>query len=253
MQYIGTGVAFSLFGIEVRWYGIFIVTGMILAMFLSAKEAKRRGLKEDDVFDLAFWAIPIAVIGARLWYVIFEWSSYQGDISKIINIREGGLAIQGGLMAAMITGWIFCKVRKLSFLEMADIVFPYVVMAQGIGRWGNFTNNEAFGTPTNLPWALIVNGQSVHPTFLYESIGDIAICLTLIWITRKKLKFNGQILMLYFVLYGILRFFVEGLRTDSLYYGNIRVAQLLAICGIIIGIAGLVYLSKKNKEKLENK
>lgn len=253
MQYTGTGVAFSLFGIEVRWYGIFIVTGMILAMFLSAKEAKRRGLKEDDVFDLAFWAIPIAVIGARLWYVIFEWSSYQGDISKIINIREGGLAIQGGLMAAMITGWIFCKVRKLSFLEMADIVFPYVVMAQGIGRWGNFTNNEAFGTPTNLPWALIVNGQSVHPTFLYESIGDIAICLTLIWITRKKLKFNGQILMLYFVLYGILRFFVEGLRTDSLYYGNIRVAQLLAICGIIIGIAGLVYLSKKNKEKLENK
>lgn len=253
MQYTGTGVAFSLFGIEVRWYGIFIVTGMILAMFLSAKEAKRRGLKEDDVFDLAFWAIPIAIIGARLWYVIFEWSSYQGDISKIINIREGGLAIQGGLMAAMITGWIFCKVRKLSFLEMADIVFPYVVMAQGIGRWGNFTNNEAFGTPTNLPWALIVNGQSVHPTFLYESIGDIAICLTLIWITRKKLKFNGQILMLYFVLYGILRFFVEGLRTDSLYYGNIRVAQLLAICGIIIGIAGLVYLSKKNKEKLENK
>lgn len=253
MQYTGTGVAFSLFGIEVRWYGIFIVTGMILAMFLSAKEAKRRGLKEDDVFDLAFWAIPIAVIGARLWYVIFEWSSYQGDVSKIINIREGGLAIQGGLMAAMITGWIFCKVRKLSFLEMADIIFPYVVMAQGIGRWGNFTNNEAFGTPTNLPWALIVNGQSVHPTFLYESIGDIVICLTLIWITRKKLKFNGQILMLYFILYGILRFFVEGLRTDSLYYGNIRVAQLLAICGIVIGIAGLVYLSKKNKEKLENK
>ena len=128
---------------------------------------------------------------------------------------------------------------------MADIIFPYVALAQGIGRWGNFTNNEAFGGPTDLPWALIIDGQKVHPTFLYESIGDVLICLLLIWFTRKKLRVDGQVAMWYLIGYGILRFFVEGLRTDSLMLGGLRVAQLISCAGILAGIAGLVLLSRR--------
>lgn len=247
-QYTGNGVALALFGFEIRWYAVLIVTGMILAVYLSGREAKRRGLDPELIYDLSFWVLPAAIIGARIWYVIFEWQQYQGDILKIINIRGGGLAIQGGVMAAALAGYFFCRRRKVSMAKLADIIFPYVALAQSIGRWGNFTNNEAFGGPTDLPWALIIEGQKVHPTFLYESLGDFAIFLFLIWFTRKKLRVNGQVTALYLILYGVLRFFVEGLRTDSLYWGPIRVAQLLAILGAIAGIVALIVFRKKKSD-----
>lgn len=245
MKYSGDGVAFTIFGLEVRWYGVIIVTGIILALYLAQKEAERRGLGDSIIYDIALLIIPVAVVGARLWYVIFEWDRYQGDLSKTLNLREGGLAIQGGILAALIVGYIYCKVKDYSFLRLADIAFPVVALAQSIGRWGNFTNNEAYGGPTDLPWALDINGVGVHPTFLYESIGTFLIFLFLWWFTRNKLTTDGQVTMLYLILYGIVRYFVEGLRTDSLWVGPFRTAQLLAIAGIIVGVIGLIILNKK--------
>ncbi|MDY3051852.1 MAG: prolipoprotein diacylglyceryl transferase [Ndongobacter sp.] len=246
MSYQGDGVALSLFGLEIRWYAVFIVTGMILAIWLSSREAQRRGIDSENISDLALVMLPVAIVGARVWYVLFEWNNrYAQNPILIFDIRGGGLAIHGGIIASLIVGAVFCKKRKLPFFRMADIIFPYVALAQGIGRWGNFTNNEAFGGPTDLPWALIIDGQKVHPTFLYESIGDVLICLLLIWFTRKKLRVDGQVAMWYLIGYGILRFFVEGLRTDSLMLGGLRVAQLISCAGILAGIAGLVLLSRR--------
>ena len=244
MEYKGNGVALTLFGLEVRWYAIFIVTGMMLAVKLLSREMKRRGMDPEKAYDLAMVILPSGIIGARLWYVIFELQRFN-SFFDIINLRNGGLAIQGGLMGASIAALIFAKVHSYSFLRLSDMVFPYVALAQSIGRWGNFTNNEAHGGPTNLPWALKIGGETYHPTFLYESLGDLLIFAFLYYYTRKKLKVDGQVTMIYLVLYGALRFFVEGLRTDSLYWGNIRVAQALSIIGIVIGVAGLIILSSK--------
>lgn len=244
MQYTGDGVAFRIASLEIRWYAIFIVTGMILAVYLSAREAQKRGIDPDNIYDLAMWMLPTAVIGARIWYVIFEWHRYAANPITALDIRSGGLAIQGGIIAAIIVGYIFSKKRKLNFLELADICFPYVAMAQAIGRWGNFTNNEAFGGPTDLPWALIVNGQKVHPTFLYESLGNLVLFAFLIYFTKKKQKYHGEVAMLYMIGYGILRFFIEGLRTDSLWFGPIRVAQLVSVVMLICGIVGMILIHK---------
>ena len=252
MEYTGDGVAIRLFGLEIRWYAVMIVTGMIIAIYLAGKEAKRRGFDEEVIYDLAMIILPISVLGARIWYVLFEWERYQGDFLAMINIRQGGLAIQGGIMAGLVTGYFFCKRKNLPFLTLADILFPVVALAQGIGRWGNFFNNEAYGVATDLPWALIIDGQKVHPTFLYESIGDILLFFFLRYYSKNHAKADGQVAMLYFVFYGILRFFVEGLRTDSLYWGEYRVAQILSILGVIIGLVGYYLLSKKkmNKQKV---
>ena len=245
MQYTGDGVAFSFFGIDVRWYGLIIVTGIVLAVYLAQREANRRGMGDSIIYDLSLIILPAAIVGTRLWYVIFEWERYQGDLMKILNLRESGLAIQGGIIGALIAGYIYSKKKNYSFLRLADILFPVVALAQSIGRWGNFTNNEAFGTPTDLPWALQIDGVGVHPTFLYESIGTFSIFLILLWLTRKKLTTDGQVSMLYLILYGVVRFFVEGMRTDSLWVGPFRTAQLIALIGIIIGVVGLYILSKR--------
>lgn len=254
MQFTGNPVAFEIFGLEIRWYAIFIVTGMILAVILADREARKQGFPKDTVSDLALFALPIGVIGARIWYVLFEWDSYQGDLMKMLNIRNGGLAIQGGIMAAVLVGLVYCKRKKLSFLQLADIIFPVVALAQGIGRWGNFTNNEAHGGPTDLPWGLLIHGQKVHPTFLYESLGDLLIFLLLWYLLHKKGKDqpHGQIACLYLILYGILRFFVEGFRTDSLWWGSFRVAQILAMIGVAIGFLG-IFLLRRKKSRTENK
>ena len=245
MKYTGDGVAFSLFGIEVRWYGLIIVSGMMLAVYLSQREAERRGIAEDLVTDLAIIFLPVGVVGARLWYVIFEWDRYREDLSRILNFREGGLAIQGGIIAALIVAFLYCRRKKCYLPRISDIIFPYVAMAQSIGRWGNFTNNEAFGGPTDLPWALEIDGVGVHPTFLYESIGTLSIFLFLVWFTRKKLTTDGQVSMLYLILYGAVRYFVEGFRTDSLWIGPYRTAQLVALAGALIGLIGLYLLNRQ--------
>lgn len=239
-------IAFEIFSISVRWYGIFIATGMVLGTLLAIRESRRIGFDEDELINLLLFAIPIAIIGARLYYVIFEWQYYQWDIMKIINIREGGLAIHGGIIGGVLTAIVFCKVRGISFWKLADITAPSIILGQAIGRWGNFVNQEAHGGPTDLPWAISVDGVNVHPTFLYESLWNILVFAFLLWYRKNKKKIDGEVFLLYLALYSVGRFFIEGLRTDSLMYGPIRVAQLISV--ILIGLsATLFYVRRKGK------
>ena len=214
-------VAFTIFGIDVMWYGVIISTGFLIGVVLALSESKRTGFKEDNLLDFLLYAIPIGILGARAYYVIFSWDYYSQNLSQIINIRNGGLAIHGAVIAGVITGIIFCKIRKINFLELIDLVIPSLILGQAIGRWGNYVNQEAYGGPTDLPWGIMVNGQKVHPTFLYESIINILIFIFLLWFRKNKKASDGQIFGLYLILYSSGRFFIEGLRTDSLnFYGH---------------------------------
>ena len=239
-------VAFSLFGIDVMWYGIFIAIGMMLAVGIAVKESKRVGLKEEDIMDLALFLIPLGVLGARIYYVIFSWDQYSGNLMDILNIRGGGLAIHGGIIAGILTGFVFSRIKKIDFFKLADTVVLGVPLAQSIGRWGNFVNQEAHGGPTDLPWGIMVDGQKVHPTFLYESIWDLLIFL-FIFLRRKKKKYEGSIIVEYITLYSLGRFFIEGLRTDSLMLGPIRMAQFVSLLGVAVGVVLHIILSKRSK------
>lgn len=229
-------VAFTLFGIEVKWYGILIACGALLAIFFAERLAKSKGLYDDVVTDFSFFALIFGVLGARLYYVIFEWDYYSLHKNEIFSIRNGGLAIYGGILAGIIVGFIFSKIKKVNFWDLADISAPGLALAQGIGRWGNFINGEAHGGPTSLPWAILVNGQRVHPTFLYESILDIGIFFLLYFYLSKHQKFKGQLFTTYMIIYGIGRFLIEGLRTDSLYIGMFRVSQLVSLGMVLVGV-----------------
>ncbi|SCG83200.1 phosphatidylglycerol:prolipoprotein diacylglycerol transferase [Proteiniborus sp. DW1] len=237
-------VAFEIFGIPIRWYGIIISFGLLVATAIAMREAKRVGIKEDDILDLLLFAVPAAIIGARAYYVIFTWDDYNGDFIRMINIREGGLAIHGALIASIIVGIIVCKVKKISFWKLADLAGPCIILGQAIGRWGNYANSEAHGGPTNLPWGILIDGQRVHPTFLYESLWNFLVFLFLMWYRRKK-KVEGEVFLLYLALYSVGRFFIEGLRTDSLMLGQIRVAQLISIAIIIVCAITFVVFRKK--------
>lgn len=221
-------VAFTLFGLEIRWYGILISVGILLAALLAVKRAPKYKINSDDVLDSIIWMLPSGIIGARAYYVIFNWDYYKGDFTKIINIREGGLAIHGGLIFGFIAILIICTVKRIRFTDMADLIIPEVALAQAIGRWGNFFNGEAYGSETKLPWAIVINGHHVHPTFLYESIWCLILFLILIYVAKKR-KFSGQILLLYGMLYSIERFLVESLRTDSLMLGSLKQAQIISV------------------------
>lgn len=238
-------VAFRIFGIEIMWYGVLISLGVLLGVIVALRECKRVGFKEDNLLDFLLIAIPSAIVGARAYYVIFSWGYYSQHLSEIINIRNGGLAIHGALIAGVIVGILFCKKRKINVLQLLDIVIPSVILGQAIGRWGNFINQEAYGGPTDLPWGIMVNGQKVHPTFLYESLMNLIIFIFLLWFRKNKKTTHGQVLALYMILYSIVRFFVEGLRTDSLMFFGLRVAQLISLGAILAGIALWLYLKKK--------
>lgn len=237
-------IAFEVFGIAVRWYGILISIGMILGTILAIRQSKKLGWDENLIIDFIIIMIPTAIVGARLYYVIFNWSYYSGDIMKMINIREGGLAIHGGVIGGVIAGIIYTKVKKIDFFELADIIAPSLILGQAIGRWGNFINQEAHGGPTNLPWAITVDGVKVHPTFLYESLWNLIVFAFLIKY-RKNKKNNGEVFFLYLILYSVGRFFVEGLRTDSLMLGQFRVAQLLSLSLVLI--FSYVFYRKRKK------
>ncbi|WP_432409450.1 prolipoprotein diacylglyceryl transferase [Wukongibacter sp. M2B1] len=239
-------IAFEVFGIAVRWYGILISSGMIIGTLLALREAKRLGLDENLIIDFILVMIPSAIIGARLYYVIFNWSYYNGDIIRMINIREGGLAIHGGVIGGIVAGIVYTRVKKIDFWQLADIIAPSLILGQSIGRWGNFINQEAHGGPTDLPWGIMVDGVKVHPTFLYESIWDFAIFIFLMNY-RKKKNFNGELFYIYLILYSVGRFFIEGLRTDSLMMGPLRVAQALSLTLILV--FGLLLFSKRKKGK----
>lgn len=239
-------IAFEVFGIAVRWYGILISSGMIIGTLLALREAKRLGLDENLIIDFILVMIPSAIIGARLYYVIFNWSYYNGDIIRMINIREGGLAIHGGVIGGIVAGIVYTRVKKIDFWQLADIIAPSLILGQSIGRWGNFINQEAHGGPTDLPWGIMVDGVKVHPTFLYESIWDFAVFIFLMNY-RKKKNFNGELFYIYLILYSVGRFFIEGLRTDSLMMGPLRVAQALSLTLILV--FGFLLFSKRKKGK----
>jgi prolipoprotein diacylglyceryl transferase len=243
-------IAFELFGIEIMWYGILIASGVLIGALLALRQSRRIGFREEDLIDLLIFAIPAAIIGARVYYVIFNLDFYKNNLKEIINIRGGGLAIHGGVIAAVIVGIIFCRVRKVDFWQIADITAPSIILGQAIGRWGNFVNQEAYGRETTLPWGIEINNQMVHPTFLYESLWNFVIFGFLIWYRNSRRKMDGEIFAFYIVLYSIGRFFIEGLRTDSLYIGEIRVAQLISVILIALGVGIYGYLLKKNRNNI---
>jgi phosphatidylglycerol:prolipoprotein diacylglycerol transferase len=240
-------VAFSIFGLEIRWYGLLIASAVLIGTVLALKEAKRKGVKEETLIDMLLFAVPAAIIGARAYYVIFMWDYYSKNPSQILNIRGGGLAIHGVIIAGTLVVIIFAKVRKESFWKLADIVAPSLILGQAIGRWGNFANQEAHGGPTDLPWGIMIDGVKVHPTFLYESIWNLLVFGFLLWYRRKKATVEGEIYLLYLILYSVGRFFIEGLRTDSLMLGPFRVAQLISLAIIMSGGAYLIWKKKRIK------
>lgn len=264
-----SNVAFNIFGINVYWYGVIIGSGIMLALLLTIYEAKRTNQKPDDYIDFTMIAIVVCVICARLYYVIFSWDYYSQHISEVFAIRNGGLAIYGGIIGGVVTAFLFTKKKMLNFWLFADTAAPSLLLGQIIGRWGNFFNREAFGGYTdglfamrymkdqvsNIPQSVInnivtVNGVDyiqVQPTFLYESLWNLGVFIILMILKRNK-KFNGQIFGLYILGYAIGRVWIEGLRTDQLILGHtgIAVSQLLSAVLIFVGIAILYMRNKKS-------
>jgi len=226
-------VAFTIFGVPIYWYGIIIGFGFMLAILLATRNCNKFDIKQNDMSDLLLFIIPFAIVGARLYFVIFSWSEYKNNLMQVFNTRNGGLAIYGGILTALIVAYVFAKKRKIGVLKLFDFTIPYVALAQFIGRWGNFVNQEAHGVETTLPWRMEIFDPikqqriAVHPTFLYESLWNLCLFLFLIWF-RKNKKLQGEVFTLYLALYGFARFFIEGLRTDSLYMGSLRISQVLA-------------------------
>lgn len=241
-------VAFTIFGIDVMWYGILISLGMVLAVLITYKRAPRHDIQPDKILDFVLICIPLGIIGARLYYVVFNWSYYAGDFMKIINIRSGGLAIHGGLLFGLGAAVILCLIWKIRPMNVLDLVIPTVALAQAIGRWGNYFNSEAHGGPTDLPWAVMIDGVACHPTFLYESIWCFFLFILLLWLDNRR-RFEGQIFLLYGILYSIERFFVEALRTDSLMIGPFKQAQVLSLTVIVTCAIVYVILNKRHKTK----
>ena len=241
-------VAFTIFGIDIMWYAVLITSGMIIATVICCVRAPKHDLTSDQIINFVIICIPAAIIGARLYYVVFNWEFYASDIKKILNIRGGGLAIHGGLIFAFVAVCILCAVWKLRPLNVLDLAAPCIAIAQAIGRWGNYFNSEAHGGPTDLPWAITVNGQSVHPTFMYESIWCFLLFFFLIYVDNRR-KFEGQTLLLYGILYSAERFFVEALRTDSLMIGPFKQAQVLSLSVIAVCIIAYLILYRRCKNR----
>lgn len=248
-------IAFEVGNFEVRWYGILIACGVLVAMALTNYNCKKKEIDFDIILDGFLIAFPVAIIGARAYYVIFEFNNYKNNLLNIFNIRQGGLAIHGGLIGAFIAVYIFSKIKKINMLKYLDVVAPSIILAQAIGRWGNFMNSEAHGGPVSYEFinkfpqfiqkGMNIKGIYYHPTFLYESIWNIIVCIILLIILYKKNNNeNGIVIGSYLILYSLGRIFIEALRTDSLMIGQIRVAQLISIVCMIIGAGIIIYIKK---------
>lgn len=241
-------VAFKIFGIEIYWYAILMVTAMVIAIIMLKKRDGLYIIKFNDIVDLLLYLIPISIICARLYYIVFNLEYYLQNPKEILNMRSGGIAIYGAIIGGIITCFIFCRKRKINILDLLDYMVPGLVLGQAIGRWGNFINIEAYGTATNsfLRMGIIENGTyiEVHPTFFYESIACFAIFIILL-VMKNKRNFNGQIAFTYLGLYSLERFFVEGLRTDSLMLGNIRISQMLSVMIFVVSVT--IYIVKWKK------
>lgn len=256
----------TIFGFSIAFYGIIIGIGMLLGITLAARDAERRGIGEDTVYDFALLGIVFGVIGARLYYVFFQWDNYRGNLLEILNLRAGGLAIYGGVIGGILSLMFYCKRKKQNFLNLADSLILGVLVGQILGRWGNFFNAEAFGRYTNSLFAMQlrrdivnpimidsallqhlvrVNGVDyiqVHPTFLYESVWNLCLLLFLLWYRPKK-RFTGEIFFLYLGGYGLGRVWIEGLRTDSLLVPGTGIAVSQALAGVCVLVALLCILA----------
>lgn len=245
-------VAFEVFGIPVYWYGLLIATGVILAVLYGNFAAKREGLSQDDFFNMVLFSVPVAIICARLYYVMFSWEMYRDDLFSILDIRSGGLAIYGGIIGICLVIFFYCKKKKLSIGMVLDVLAVGLLIGQAIGRWGNFMNGEAYGSATHLPWAMTIEkygkmvAESVHPTFLYESLWN-AVGIAVLLCYRKFCKFRGELFCGYLCWYGLGRVWIEGLRADSLYIGMFRVSQLLAGATLLLGLGIILYQRSKIK------
>ena len=251
-------VAISIGGFDIRWYGILIATGIVLGILISQYNCKWRDVDFDNLLNIVLLSIPIGIIGARLYYVIFEFDNYKNNIIDAFNIRNGGLAIHGGLIFAIGTALIYTKVKKLNFIKFADVAAPSIILAQALGRWGNFFNQEAHGDavsyefikhfPMFIQKGMYINGIYYNPTFLYESIWNITVFIILRVILRKCKK-SGIVFFTYIGLYSIGRFIIEGMRTDSLMLGSIRIAQLVSLTGVVVWIIFIAVNYYKGKIK----
>lgn len=261
-------VIFQIFGYDIYWYGVIIGSGVLIALALAVQEAKRTQQNPENYVDIALFGVIFSVIGARLYYVIFSWKFYVNEPLKIFALREGGLAIYGGIIAGIITVIVYTKIKNLNFWLVADTAAPSLLLGQIIGRWGNFFNREVFGgytdnifamrylkeqvhniAPSVLEKVVIVNGVEyiqVHPTFLYESMWNMGV-FVLLFILKKKKKFDGEIFGLYLLGYACGRVWIEGLRTDQLKIANIAVSQLLSALLIVGAVVLLWYRNNKSK------
>jgi len=257
-------VAFTIGSFPVYWYGICIILAFGLCIGLAMWQASKFGLKADDVIDVSIVVIPSAIVGARLYYVASAWDEFAADPISVFNIRNGGLAVLGGVLFSILAVYILTKFKKKSVAAIFDFLIVYIPLGQAIGRWGNFFNQEAFGTNTTLPWGMISADTSayisaycpglnpdlpVHPTFLYESLATLLIFFILLFV-RKRIKLPLVPVAMYFILYGAARFFIEGLRTDSLYIGNtgLRTSQVLSAVLVVVGF-GIIALSRYQADR----
>ena len=271
---LNPGKSFTVFGIEIAYYGVIIALGMLAGALVAYREAKKTGQKVDDYIDFTLYTLIAAIIGARIYYVIFEWDYYSAHPIEIFNLRAGGLAIYGGVLASVLTLFIFTKVKKLKFWLMADTAVQGLIIGQIIGRWGNFFNREAFGGYTDSLFAMqlpvaeakgitqeliehlvTVDGVSyvqVHPTFLYEGTWNLLLFIGICLYKRHK-KFDGEVFAIYLMGYGVGRFIIEGLRTDQLVIkalGGIAASQVLSIILIVLAAAFVIYNRVQLKKRM---
>lgn len=263
------GQSINVFGYEVAFYGMIIGIGIIAGLMLAVKEAKRTGQNVENYYDMTIYAVIASIVGARLYYVVFSWDMYKDNLLSVFNLREGGLAIYGAVIGAVIAVYVFSRVKKISFGVLVDTAAPGLILGQIIGRWGNFFNREAFGEYTNNLLAMqlpvdavrssditekmrehieIIDGISyiqVHPTFLYEALWNLGV-LVILLLWRKHKKFNGEIFLMYLFGYGVGRFWIESLRTDQLqFFNGMAVSQALA--AVLVVVSAILIVVKRKK------
>src|ERR687886_1226141 len=250
-------IIFQLGPLAIRWYGLLIASAVLIGVSLSQYLAQKRRVNPDLLGDLAIWLVLGAIPCARIYYVAFEWQQYAHRPEDIIAIWKGGIAIHGAILGGTIAALIFAKIQRVSFWQLADLIAPSAILGQAIGRWGNFFNSEAFGAPTDLPWKLyipqprrppeFINVEYFHPTFLYESLWDLMVfglLMTLFFrdLHRRPHLKVGTLALVYLVAYSSGRVWIEGLRTDSLMFGPLRMAQVVSLTAIALGLIGLAWL-----------
>lgn len=258
-------IAFKIVGMPVYWYGLLIALAIIISLLLATRQARHFELTSDDILDTFIALIPLMIVFARVYYVVFNWSYYAQDLRKVFDTREGGLAFYGGVIGGILAIWLVGRIKKIPASRILDFLIVYVPLGQAIGRWGNFFNQEAFGTPTSLPWGMYSNQTEsylytigmanptspVHPTFLYEFIANLIIFAILLRI-RSRRRFDFEVILSYLMLYGFVRFFVESIRTDALYIPGTAVRISMALSALMfVGAIVLLIILRQRAQRQE--